>query len=224
MPSINVYKNFVKNGVYHAYNRGVEKRKIFLDDQDYRVFLHLLKYYLSPTDKQAVNPVITTGNTKLIRPRPLKNLKNEVNLIAYCLMPNHFHLLLMQKTIDGMTKLLRRVCTTYAMYFNRRYNRVGYLFQGRYKAAKVDDDAGLLYISRYIHLNPGDSKMTGYDPVSYPYSSFTYFLGKKFAKWLHPQLVIKLVDKNKSYQDFVETDLDSPDKKTALLNLDKTAR
>ncbi len=216
MPAKNVDKQFVENGVYHAYNRGVEKRKIFLDDQDYRVFLHLLKYYLSPTDTKADHPIVKTGHLNLLRPRPLKNLENDVELIAYCLLPNHFHLLLKQRSIDGMTKLLRRVATTYSLYFNRRYRRVGYLFQGRYKAVLINNDPALLHISRYIHLNP--IKLTRSNLVSYPYSSYPYFLGLKNASWLKPNSVLSLLtDKSlslgyRSYQDFVEKFADSPEK------------
>ena len=190
------------NEHYHIYNRGVEKRRIFLDDQDYRVFLHLLKYYLSPGGKNSPHPITTTGKLNLVRPRPLKNFNHqEVQLIAYCLMPNHYHLLLKQITIDGMTKLLRRVATTYSMYFNRRYKRVGYLFQGRYKATRVDDQASLLHLSRYIHLNPRESGMTRCDLVTYKYSSYPYFLRLKTADWLHPEEILALTS---HYKDFVE--------------------
>lgn len=227
MPAKNVYKNFVEDGIYHAYNRGVEKRKIFLDDQDYRVWLHLLKYYLSPIDKKADHPIVSTGKLQLLRPRPLKNLEKEVELIAYCLMPNHFHLLLRQKTIDGMTKLLRRLATTYSLYFNRRYKRVGYLFQGRYKAAQIDNDAALLHVSRYIHLNPKEL-VTRFDLVTYPYSSYPYFLGIKHAVWLNPEQVLSLMANRgltagyTAYADFVEHFMDSPEKilKDVVLDID----
>ena len=219
MPAKNVDKKFVENGIYHAYNRGVEKRKIFLDDQDYRVFLHLLKYYLSPINLKADHPIVTTGNQNLLRPRPLKNLENEVELIAYCLMPNHFHLLLKQIPIDGMTKLLRRIATTYSLYFNRRYKRVGYLFQGNYKAVLIDNDPALLHISRYIHLNPQElTRLTRSNLVSYPYSSYPYFLGLKNAGWVKPGSILSLLtDKSlslgyRSYQDFVEKFADNPKK------------
>ena len=220
MPHKNTVKHFVENGIYHAYNRGVEKRKIFLDDQDYRVFLHLLKYYLSPTNAQADHPIVKTGNLNLLRPRPLKNLENEVELIAYCLLPNHFHLLLKQSSIDGMTKLLRRVATTYSLYFNRRYKRVGYLFQGNYKAVLIDNDPVLLHISRYIHLNPQElTRLTRLDLVSYPYSSYPYFLGLKTAGWLKPKLVLSLL--NTSYQEFVEKSTDSSEKIIKELTIDE---
>jgi putative transposase len=220
MPAKNVEKIYVVDGIYHAYNRGVEKRKIFLDDQDYEVFLHLLKYYLSPTYKTSPHPINTTGKIKLIRPRPLKNLNQEVELIAYCLMPNHYHLLLKQTTIDGMTKLLRRVATTYSLYFNRRHKRVGYLFQGRYKATQVEDQASLLHLSRYIHLNPY-KYVTRSHLVSYKYFSYPYFLRLKTADWLHPEIVLSLI---KNYKDFVEQSPDTQDPIIFSLKIDEEAR
>lgn len=211
MPSRNIIRHFTEDGIYHVYNRGVEKRKIFMDEQDYAVFLNLLKYYLSPTDKDEKHPLMQFQNFQIVRPRPLSNLEKEVDLIAYCLMPNHFHLLLKQITIDGVTKLLRCISTIYAMYFNKRYKRVGYLFQGPYKAVMVAEDSYLLHLSRYIHQNPFE--LTGRDPVNYPYSSYQYYLGRKHASWIKPKLVLDyfnvsklspFLNKYSSYENFVE--------------------
>lgn len=158
MPARNIVKTYIENGYYHAYNRGVEKRNIFLDEQDYSVFLHFLKQYLSPPQRKGI--YLTMTGLDLVRPRPIQTLYDEIDLLAYCLIPNHYHLLLEQKTIDGMTKLLRRLCTSYSMYFNKKYDRVGSLFQGTYKAALIDRDEYLLHLSRYIHLNPVIDKVT----------------------------------------------------------------
>ncbi|PIU03657.1 hypothetical protein COT44_02085 [Candidatus Shapirobacteria bacterium CG08_land_8_20_14_0_20_39_18] len=216
MPSRNIIKQYVENGFYHVYNRGVEKRNIFLDDQDYRVFLHLLKYYLSEQTKndQKQHPLanlILTGFNP-VRLRPLQNLKNEVILLAYCLMPNHFHLLIQQLTLDGMTKLLRRLLTTYSMYFNSRYKRVGHLFQGAFKAALIQEDSYLLHLSRYIHLNPKELSNKGFNPVNSPYSSYNYYLGNKSADWIKPKIILDYFDSTNllipkeinSYKKFIE--------------------
>jgi putative transposase len=211
MPSRNTVRRFTEGGIYHVYNRGVEKRDIFLDDQDYAVFLHLLKYYLSPIDPKGLHPLMEFQNFSIVRPRPLANIEKEINLIEYCLMPNHFHLILQQISVDGVTKLLRRIATTYSMYFNKRYKRVGYLFQSKYKAALVETDAYLLHLSRYVHLNP--SRLTRSDLVNYPYSSYKYFIGTAKAGWIKPDLVLAYFDKSKlypfllkhpSYNNFVE--------------------
>lgn len=214
MPNRNTIRHFTEGGIYHVYNRGVEKRNIFIDEQDYAVFLHLLKFYLSPIDQSQIHPFLEFQSFKVVRPRPLENLEKEVNLIAFCLMPNHFHLLIAQINLSGVTNLLRRISTIYAMYFNKRYKRVGYLFQGKYKAVMVTEDRYLLHLSRYIHLNPAD--LTGSDPVNYPYSSYQYFLGNKHATWVKPKIILDYFDKSKllpflnkypSYQDFVEKGL-----------------
>jgi putative transposase len=211
MPTKNALKTYLCDSFYHVYNRGVEKRKIFLDEQDYLVFLHLLKFYLSPSDKENTHPPIEITGYKVTRPRPLTNLEKEVELLAFCLMPNHFHLMIKQKTIDGMPKLLKKIATTYSMYFNKRYDRVGHLFQGRYKASLITKDNYLLHLSRYIHLNP--TELTRTVPVNHPYSSYQYYLGRKRARWVKPDFILKFfehpnklefIQKFQTYKDFVE--------------------
>src|SRR3972149_8647983 len=197
MPARHSIKQFIENGYYHLYNRGVEKRKIFLDQEDYGVFLGYLKQYLEPP--KGSDPL-------MIKTR---SLEKEIDLLAYCLMPNHFHLLVKQSTRIGITKFIRAVCTNYAMYFNKKYDRVGTLFQGRYKGALVDNDAYLLHLSRYIHLNPIE---IGSDPKSYNFSSYKYYLGLKKATWLKLVAVLgffKTARKTSlrdylSYESFVE--------------------
>ena len=194
MPAKNSVKKFVENGYYHLYNRGVEKRNIFLDEHDYAVFLSLLKRYLDPT-------IAYKGSD----PHPLSK---EIDLLVFCLMPNHFHLFAKQKTITGITKLIRALCTNYVMYFNKKYDRVGTLFQGKYKAVMVENDIYFLHLSRYIHLNP----YPGSDPREYKYSSYSYFLGDKKSEWLKPAEILAFfktaqrvyMKNHSSYQSFVD--------------------
>lgn len=209
MPARNTIKQYLENGYYHIYNRGVDKREIFLDDQDYRVFLNLLKFYLSPSELQKGHPLTELTGFNPVRPRPFFTLYNKIDLLSYCLMPNHFHLLLKQMTLWAMTELVRKISTAYAMYFNKRNKRVGHLFQGIFKAVLIDNDAYLLHLSRYIHLNPG---VTGMNPVTYPYSSYGYYLGIKKAEWIKPKFVLDYFKSNSSllpkeinsYKRFVE--------------------
>lgn len=161
----------MENTFYHLYNRGVDKRDIFKDERDYKTFLFLLKAYLSPPPRDIP---FAKRNT----------LHQELDLLSFCLMPNHYHLLVKQVTRDGITKLIRRICTNYSMYFNQRYQRIGTLFEGNYKAVIVETDEQLLHLSRYIHLNP---QMAGLGKVNeYPYSSYAYFLNRKKANWMKP--------------------------------------
>ncbi len=227
MPSKYTLRIFSENAYYHVFNRGVEKRTIFTDDSDYKTFLHLLKFYLSPQNEAITHPFkdypYMPPNIKPVRIRPFTNLHREIELIAYCLMPNHFHLLIKQVTRDGMTKLMRSLSTTYTMYFNKKYQRVGSLFQGKYKAALVTQDNYLLHLSRYIHLNPLLSGlMTGSDPVNWPYSSYQYYIGHKKADWVKPEIVLKFFErldwspipseKFSTYSDFVKAGIKNPAK------------
>ena len=160
MPAKNTLKMYIDDGYYHLYNRGVNKMPIFNDEQDYRVFLRYLKTYLIPKDYDALNLILTdTKTSQQIRAETLKelNLKNfhgKITLIGYCLMPNHFHLLVHTKSGHDMEYFMRSLMTRYTQYMNRKYTRVGPLFQGRYKAVLVETTEQLLYLTRYIHRNP----------------------------------------------------------------------
>lgn len=211
MPRKNSLKIYVENGYYHLYNRGVEKRDIFLDDRDYKVFLYFLKQYLSlpPPDGVFLQP---TGVTP-VRLRPIKTLHKIVKLLVYCLMPNHFHLLVKQRTKEGIAQLMNRIGTNYVMYFNKRYERVGPLFQGVYKAVMVESEEQLLHLSRYIHLNPFEIENKDFKKlIDYPYSSYGDYLGERKTIWIKSQEILSYFKTDKksgladylSYQSFVE--------------------
>jgi putative transposase len=210
MPSRNIIKTYVKGGYYHIYNRGVEKRIIFIDEQDYMVFLSYLKEYLSPPpDPKTLQTIFTLrGSTfKGIRRIP-KNYSKEIELLVYCLMPNHFHLLIKQNSELSIKKFIHSLLTRYSMYFNKKYKRIGALFQGIYKAALIKDDSYLLHLSRYIHLNPFEYTP---DLVS-AYSSYGDYLGFRKTSWVKPEFILKFFDQaskdfmqgTNSYKDFVE--------------------
>ncbi len=185
MPNRNVVKQYAADTFYHAYNRGVNKQDIFLDDEDYEVFLNLFKRYLSNS------PVQDSSG------REYPWLKMDVQLLTFCLMPNHFHLLIFQREPKAMTELLRSVCTSYTVYYNKKYKRVGHLFQGSFKASLIDNDAYLQHISRYIHLNPKNYK-------TWPFSSLPYYLGKKESEWIEVEPIIELFNSIDDYETFLE--------------------
>lgn len=202
MPSRNIVKAYAPDSYYHVYNRGVEKRRIFLDDQDHGVFLNLLKRYLAGQEERDPSG------------RRFDDLSGAVELLAFCLMPNHFHLLIYQHDPKGMSKLLQRVMTAYVGYFNRKHTRVGCLFQDRFKAALIDREPYLWHISRYIHLNPLD---LGLPVETYAFSSYRYYLGQRQARWLHPQRILALHEhSHQRYADFVG---DSVDYKRSLADV-----
>lgn len=183
MPSRNLEKMYLDETYYHIYNRGVNKRRIFIDNEDYTVFLNLLKRYLSNT------PI------KDNKGREYTSLFDRIELLSFCLMPNHYHILIYQKDSLAITSLLRSVATSYTMYFNKKYKRVGPLFQDRYKASLVSNDAYLMHISRYIHLNHKDYK-------NWEFSSYPYYLREKNASWVRPDRILELFSNTQEYIDF----------------------
>lgn len=152
------YKIFRANHFYHVYNRGVNKQDIFLDTQDYRNFLKRLILVLGIATR------VTLGTSR-IKPLPTEAF----SILCYCFMPNHFHLLIRQNTALGIDKLMLKISTSYAIYFNKKYRRVGPLFQDSFKAKLVEQDSYLTYLSAYIHNNPTE-------PLKYEFSSFQDYL------------------------------------------------
>jgi len=160
MPAKNSRKIFAPNSYYHIYNRGVEKRTIFLEDIDYNVFLSYIQTYILPKDEKTLNYIISDPKAewkeknKAIKLLRLNNFFKSLSLISYALMPNHFHFLVKQKEENIIDRFMNSFCTRYSMYFNKKYKRIGTLFQGVYKAVLVDSDEQLHHLSRYIHRNP----------------------------------------------------------------------
>ncbi len=166
----NRHKTYAPENFYHVYNRGVEKRKIFVDEQDYLFYLSLLKRYLGSEEVYSISG------------QKYANYSEEVDLLAFALMPNHFHLLFYLKETEGIQQLMHDVSTAYVRYFNDKYERVGPLFQDRFKASLIIQEGYLEHISRYIHLNPKDWRTN-------TYSSLRYWVGDAQASWLHPERV-----------------------------------
>lgn len=209
MPQRNTRKTYIKYGIYHIYNRGVEKRIIFQDDRDYRVFLRFLKDALTPPELKEKKLVSFTLQGEAFKglPYQTQNFFGKIELISYCLMPNHFHLLLKQHIEKGIHQFMQSIGTRYSLYFNKKCDRVGTLFQGPYKAVLVMEEPYLLHLSRYIHRNPMEYTSNLIDT----YSSYADYLGKRQTNWLNTQIIlssfgssIARILNTRSYQDFVE--------------------
>ena len=181
-------RNFVPNTYHHIFNRGGFKQKTFRKKKDYETFINILKYYLR---YPKLSPLSKLSKIKLQKTD--RQTAKPYLLIAYCLMPNHFHLLLFQKEKSPtLSDFMKKISITYAMYFQQQYQHSGALFQGKFKSVKVFDDEQLLYLSKYIHLNPVKN-MEGSDPSIYPYSSLAdYLLLNKINKdWLDSKIILK---------------------------------
>lgn len=207
---------FENNHIYHVYNRGVEKRKIYLDKNDYFRFVHdlfefndenpapLLYYKLPSLKSYEVQPHrIDQGPRKLL-----------VEVLAFCLMPNHFHLLLKQTCDNGIVKFMQKLGTGYAMYFNKKYERVGSLFQGRFKSVHIKREEHLIHMPYYIHLNPLDlivpewreKEIKGHRKAikfleNYRWSSYLDYIGKKnFPSVTQRKFLSEFLDKPQEYK------------------------
>ncbi|MEK7163894.1 MAG: transposase [Patescibacteria group bacterium] len=208
MPAKNSIKEYRENAYYHIYNRGVEKRSIFIDEQDYAVFISYLKNYLLVKDgdflQDTISDPMSTPKQKsdALRLLKLNNFHNIVSLIAYCQMTNHFHFLLKQKPTWGMDSFMNSLMTRYTMYFNKKYKRVGHLFQGKYKAVLVRTEEQLLHLTRYIHCNSGSK---GLAFQSYPHSSYLQYISDKHVDWVNPEEILGYFTKTgyNSYASFV---------------------
>ena len=203
---------FANNEYYHIYNRGVDKRKIFLDRTDYIRFIHNLYEF---NDE---NPAIefsrlnhhVGGLASHIEPRSRAKL---VEIVCFCLMPNHFHLILKQLVDNGISRFMHKLGTGYTMAFNVKRNRSGVLFQGTFKTTHVKNETYLSHLSRYIHLNPSELKnlnwkREGVKEVNqflenYRWSSYLDYIGKEnFPSVINKELILGIFDSNDSYKEF----------------------
>lgn len=168
MPSRNIIRENDTDAYYHIYNRGAGKQPIFLDDQDRHKFLSLLARYIDPDD---------TSLRSDGQPYPVF----DIELTAYCLMSNHFHLLIYQnEDTNAVSNLMKSITIAYTMYFNKKYRASGHLFQGAFKSSRITSETYLLHITRYIHMNPRYY-------LRYQWSSIAAYLGKEAPAWLKIQ-------------------------------------
>lgn len=185
MPSKNRVKEYAEASVYHIYNRGNNKQRIFLESEDYAVFLNILKRYL------------TSASSYDASKRIYKKYVKDISLLAYCLMPNHFHLLVYQEDARAISRLMLSVCTSYTGYFNRKYDRLGRLYQDAFKASRIAEEKYWLHISRYIHLNPSNWQ-------EWEWSSIKYYLGQRNADWVKPRMVLESFAGQGEYMTFLQ--------------------
>ena len=243
---------FTNYRFFHLYNRGTDKRQIFMDKNDYYRFIrglfefndvnpsdHFIRYIIKDKigrgststnwEKDRIVevekdhyqiPVLTAGRKnklskkiqKIREPRKLL-----VNILCFCLMPNHFHLLIEQIKDHGIIDFMQKLGTGYTMYFNEKYERSGHLFQGRFKAVPVVNESQLLHLSRYIHLNPAELKEPKWEEEGiknrkaikkfleqYQWSSYADYIGKKNFPSVTNRKLINSYSKNpKEYKKFV---------------------
>lgn len=193
MPAKNLQRAGGDDIYYHVYNKGIESRIIFADESDFQVFLGYLEEYLSTPNPPESTKQEFTVNGRVFRgvPHQPKNYFKKVELLAYSLKPNHFHLLLHEITQKSLQGFLRSLCTRYSMYFNRKYQRAGTLFEGPYKSVIVSGETGLSLLTRYLHKEGG-------------YSTYHEYLGSRVTPWVRSKVVLSIKNKESNYKNFVE--------------------
>jgi len=195
----------VTDSFYHVYNRGVERRPVFINRRGYQRAKQLIDYYLFSNVPVKFSRFYSLSYEK--QQTILLSLTNQqklVDLISYCLMPNHFHFLLRQRKEKGIATFISKFTNAYTKYFNTRYDRVGPLFQGIFKAVYVETDEQLLHLSRYIHLNPVTSSLINLqDLQGYEWSSFPVYSEEVHDKNINKQIILSIFPSIESYKRFV---------------------
>lgn len=196
-----VFKN---DYIYHIFNRGIERKSVFTGKRDYDRMTDLMQYY--------VHTDITLRFSKLLLQS--LELRNEllekvyasakiVDILCYCFMPNHFHFMLRQNINGGIARFISNITNAYTKYFNTKYERIGPLFQGTFKAVLVESDEQLIHLSRYIHLNPVSSSLIEIDKLNYYlYSSYKEYLSP-MESFISKKMVLSSFKDIKNYERFV---------------------
>lgn len=192
---------------YHLFNRGVNRTNIFFETSDYRRATDLLRYYQHDTPPVRYShfqelPVTVRGDLwqRIVREHP-----RCVEMVAYCFMPNHFHFLIKQRVDGGISQFAANWQNSFAKYLNTKYDRVGPLFQGPFRAVRVTNDAQLVHLSRYIHLNPytGSVVKTIQQLLDYPWSSLPDYLSASRSPLSQPDLVLSQFTNTQAYKKFM---------------------
>lgn len=191
----------VNEQIYHIYNRGVEKRRIFENRRTYKRFLQTIDYYQFEGPKPKFSNFI---KFKLFKPDPNKKI---VDIVGYCLMPNHFHFLIRQVRDKGISEFLRKVSDSYTRYYNVKYDRVGPLLQGQFKAVLIENNEQLMHVSRYIHLNPIVSFLVN-DLIDYEWSSYKDYTSEASNGFCAKDVILELFKSPKDYEQFVLDQVD----------------
>lgn len=203
---------FAPEEYYHIYNRGVEKRSIFFDDEDRWRFLTILfmfqwKNYITSPGKFV--PIVQHSmlDKSVFEKDVFKKIfiNRFAEIVCFCLMPNHFHFILKELNEGGISSLMQRVGNSYTKYFNAKYQRNGHLFGSRFQSVHVDKNEYLTHLSAYVHLtNPHELSEWRGKEIQYPWSSLQDFLGtNRWEQFLSPSIVLDQFDSKEEYKAFL---------------------
>lgn len=198
---------------YHVFNRGAQKHPVFSSKEDSSRMLFGIVHFQSPVQFPKVGRMSQTFDSKEGFDIPDSQFANilrgkTIELVAFCLMGNHFHLILRELSEGGIAQYMQRISTAYTKYYDQKYASSGHVFQGRYRSVHIKDDRQLLYLSSYIHRNPRELKVWKDKEHEYPWSSLRdYTVENRWGGLLAPEIILDQFEgsKQSNYADFVKT-------------------
>lgn len=184
---------------YHIYNRGVDKRTIFLDEADYLKFLRSLRDFNNQSYYEERAAMVRKYGLKELSSF-LAKVEKVSEIICYCLIPNHFHLILKQLVTNGIPNFLHKLGTSFTNFFNKKNNRSGSLFAGPYKAIHIDNNDYLLWLSGYVN---GNAQIHGIvEAENYKWSSYGTFLGLEKNEFITDKIILSQFNKLEKYKEY----------------------
>jgi len=196
---------------YHVFNRSIERQPIFTNRREYSRGILAFDFYRFANPSLKLSKALTLeveAKEEFFRKLKTKDRKL-VEIISYCLMPNHFHFLLKQKLDNGVVKFMSNFTNSYTRYFNTRHKRIGPVLQGGFKAVWIETDEQLIHVSRYIHLNPTTSFLIKKEILdTYPWSSLPEYLTDLQEKICDNDIVLGQFSSKKDYKKFVYNQVD----------------
>lgn len=197
----------INNQFYHVLNRGIASQPVFLGKRNYERVMEAIFYYQNKNTPLSFSTFLKLSNER--RKELIEKLRSKkdflIEIVCFCLMPNHLHLLLKQLQENGISIFMSNLTNSYTRYFNKVQKRIGPLFQGKFKAIRVESNEQLLHLSRYIHLNPfSDFVLKNLKELdSYPYSSFLDYLGKKKDGYCLKEIILANFKDKDDYKKFI---------------------
>lgn len=212
---------FGNGEIYHVFNRGIERRSTFTDKKEFERIQKLIKFYRHRDIPIRFSQVIQQPQD--IREKILNDLfKSErvIDILSYCIMPNHFHFLLQQNVDKGISTFISNTTNAYTKYFNTKHKRTGPLFEGVFKAVHIESDEQLVHVSRYIHLNPVASNIIANEELeNYKWSSYPEYLSLSSKEISQKELILSMFKSIEGYREFVYDQIDYAKKLDAIKHL-----
>ncbi len=210
MPSRKI--RFVPGEFYHICNRGLDGRAIASLVREYSRLLFLIIFLQSARSydhaSQYIKDFIKNGNFLDVEEEQTITSQRTVSLLCFCIMENHFHLLVREETEGGIPFYIQRIENAYTRYFNLSHERRGHLFQGPFRAVHIDTNDQLLYTSAYIHRNPREIKEWKNKELLYRWSSFSdYACDNRWPFLLHQEPIMSQFNNKQDYSDFINSSI-----------------